>query len=437
MQGQLFETDLPSLLKQIALAQKTGELWIETPGLGPWQTPMPLGQGTENGLVACHWLVSFFQGKLLHASRWGDRTQRLQDCLQRLAIALPGLRSSADGSPSPHPNLHQSPEYELLWNLLEQKHISPEQAGAIARQLSEETLFELANLPQGCFTFLAATHPIPHFTALPTLALLQRLERKCLQWQKLYPTIRSLDQCPLLLDGSALEAHLPSQSRLALSQWAQGETSLLRLARHLNRHPVSIALAIHPYLQAGFVKLCPASASRLPSWAAAVRPGDRPAQGQPPAPTIACIDEDPERLSSLRQTLTAEGYGVRCYGEAIAALAALAQQPPDLVLCHLKLPDLSGDQLCAMWRQIPKFRQVPIILTLATPDFPHRLRIQAAQATDYLQRPWERDELLMLLGKYIRPVPSLRPLLPQVWQADALQGKLGHDSGEAKLTSKN
>lgn len=434
MQGQLHEIDLSSLLRLIEAGQRTGELWIEAQGVCPWQQrPPKLGAGGS-------WLLSFMQGQLIHGCRTGDRTNRLEDSLQRLKVKFPDPDLIFQSSTQQH-----SPEYEILWLLLEQGQLRPDQGCAVVRQLSEETLFELANLRQGSFRFEASTQLSPYLTTLSIRALVHRLEHRLHQWQRLYPVIASPSQCPLLLDPEAVQARLPSQAFAALDRWADGKTSLLQLARRLNRHPASVARALYPYIQAKFIRLqTPPERSTptrpdlaLPIHAAPPAASQREDTPQREAPRIVCIDAEPEDLAQLEEAIAQAGYQVKTFSHPLEALPALFDLSPDLIVLQLDMPGLNGDTLCSMWRQAPQFQPLPIILSIESQDFIHRTRAKIAGATDYLAKPFNRDELLMLLEKYIRPVPSPRPVFSEVWRSDALQGKLGHDNGEAKFTSTN
>ncbi len=433
MQGQLHEIDFSSLLRLIEAGQRTGELWIDAHGLSPWQQ-RPAGLGKERT-----WLLTFIQGQLVHGSRTGDRSNRLEDSLQRLNVEFPDPDLIFQYSTEQH-----SPEYEILWLLLEQQQIRPDQGCAVVRQLSEETLFELANLRQGSFRFERGTQLSPHFTTLPVRSLLHRLEHRLHQWQRLYPIIASPTQCPLLLDPEAVQARLPSQAFAALDRWADGKTSMLKLARRLNRHPASVARAIYPYIEAKFIRLQAPESSTTPVRSLAIPIHASPPQNshledapQREAPKIVCIDSEPEDLAQLEAAIAQSGYQVKTFNNPLEALPALFELAPDLVIIHLDMSGLNGDELCSMWRQVPQFRQLPIILSTESQDFIHRTRAKIAGATDYLAKPLNGDELLMLLEKYIRPVPSPRPVFSEVWRSDALQGKLGHDNGEAKFTSTN
>jgi twitching motility two-component system response regulator PilG len=75
------------------------------------------------------------------------------------------------------------------------------------------------------------------------------------------------------------------------------------------------------------------------------------------------------------------------------------------------MPHLDGYELCAMLRQTRLFRHVPIIMITGREGFLDRTQARLAGATDYLTKPFKRQELKALIERYIgsgrlEPVPE-------------------------------
>ena len=64
-----------------------------------------------------------------------------------------------------------------------------------------------------------------------------------------------------------------------------------------------------------------------------------------PAATILVVDDDPDLLQSLRVLLEAYDFGVVTAENAAAAIAAVAERNPDLVLTDIYMPDADGFEL--------------------------------------------------------------------------------------------
>jgi len=65
---------------------------------------------------------------------------------------------------------------------------------------------------------------------------------------------------------------------------------------------------------------------------------------------VLIVDDDPFIRDSLFEILSAYRFRVRCADGACAALAAIRQEVPDLLLCDLNMPGLSGFELLSAVR---------------------------------------------------------------------------------------
>jgi CheY-like chemotaxis protein len=103
---------------------------------------------------------------------------------------------------------------------------------------------------------------------------------------------------------------------------------------------------------------------------------------QPPV-KILLIDDEPGFVSGLAGLLRRDGYTVDTAGNGQCALEQLQQQHYDLLLCDLRMPQLSGsDFYDIVLRQYPSLRQRVIFLTGDT---------LGAESTAFLQQcdqPW-------------------------------------------------
>ncbi len=70
-----------------------------------------------------------------------------------------------------------------------------------------------------------------------------------------------------------------------------------------------------------------------------------------PAPTVRFVDDDRNILQSLSIALIAEGFVTRLYSDGHSALKALTDNPPDLVVCDIKMPNMDGIELLARLRE--------------------------------------------------------------------------------------
>jgi twitching motility two-component system response regulator PilG len=379
MQGQLTELDIRSILQLIALGQRTGELYVETylpSSHEPWD---------KSSKVSRSWFAFFDNGQLIYAGETQSQLQRLQDYLHAYQIPLPLETQTLS-----HVALFNSLEYGMLWSLLEQRLLAPEQGRNLLHKMIEETVFDLLSLRQGSFVFRMSPALTPQLTTFEIAPLVSHLTQQIQAWHLLHPIIQSVHQCPLWVSDQAPAA----MSRL--KALVDGKTSILQMARYLNQDSLIIASKLHPLIKQGLLTLSPLSEDATPEPTALSRSWSRDR-----VPRVVCIDDGASIRQTIESILDRYGYEATSIGNPLKALSLLFQLKPDLILCDIAMPELEGHQLCAMLRQSVLFRETPIVMLTGHTGFIDRVKARMAGATDYLTKPFGEQELLMLVEKYV------------------------------------
>ncbi|MGW3967286.1 response regulator [Amycolatopsis sp. NPDC005003] len=118
-----------------------------------------------------------------------------------------------------------------------------------------------------------------------------------------------------------------------------------------------------------------------------------------PGATVLVVDDEPQIVRALRINLTARGYKVITAHDGTAALKAVAETKPDVVVLDLGLPDLDGTEVIAGLRG---WTTVPIIVLSARGDSADKVEALDAGADDYVTKPFGMDELLARLRAAVR-----------------------------------
>ncbi len=144
---------------------------------------------------------------------------------------------------------------------------------------------------------------------------------------------------------------------------------------------------------------------------------------------ILIVEDDPDINSAFRLALSQRGHSVSgVYLGAEGVRAALGDNPPELLILDLMLPDLDGLQVC---RQIRQHRQLPIIMMTARGDDVDVVLGLEAGADDYVVKPVEP----VILEARIRAVLRRGSIEPAVEQADiVLNGSLRIDRDALQVT---
>jgi DNA-binding NtrC family response regulator len=112
---------------------------------------------------------------------------------------------------------------------------------------------------------------------------------------------------------------------------------------------------------------------------------------------ILIVDDEKHQRDILQMILDSEGYESVSARNGRHALQALREQPFDVVLTDLKMPDMSGiDLLTALLKAQPG---LCVILMTAHGSIGSAVDAMRKGAFDYLTKPLEKDELLVVLGK--------------------------------------
>ena len=122
-----------------------------------------------------------------------------------------------------------------------------------------------------------------------------------------------------------------------------------------------------------------------------------------------CIDDAAAICETVQSILQPQGYNAIAFTNPLEALNRVFQLQPHLILCDIVMPDLDGYQLCAMLRHSSAFRLVPIIMLSAKSSYIDRARANMVGATDYLTKPFESTELLLLIQKYLNKCEVKKP----------------------------
>jgi DNA-binding NtrC family response regulator len=107
---------------------------------------------------------------------------------------------------------------------------------------------------------------------------------------------------------------------------------------------------------------------------------------------IAIVEDDAIMGESLLQRLTLEGYNARWWQTGAAAVAGLRERRADLIVCDIRLPDMSGEDV---FQQVtPELVGSPVLFITAFGSIDQAVRLIRAGADDYLAKPFPMEEFL-------------------------------------------
>ncbi|HEU5431970.1 MAG TPA: response regulator [Thermomicrobiales bacterium] len=114
---------------------------------------------------------------------------------------------------------------------------------------------------------------------------------------------------------------------------------------------------------------------------------------------ILVVDDEPQIRRALRTALTGHGYDVELAETGELALAAIAANPPDLVLLDLVMPGVDGLEVL---RETRGWSSVPIVVLSARGQEQDKVQALDLGADDYLTKPFGMAELLARVRAQLR-----------------------------------
>lgn len=118
---------------------------------------------------------------------------------------------------------------------------------------------------------------------------------------------------------------------------------------------------------------------------------------------ILIIEDDRNVSEMLKVRLGSAGYRAEAVDRGDAAIRMAAENPPDLVILDLKLPDMHGYDVCRFLRRQYRPWELPVLMLTGADDNNSKLGGFETGADAYLTKPYQPAELLktirLLLGQ--------------------------------------
>ncbi|MGP1254323.1 MAG: response regulator transcription factor [Kiloniellales bacterium] len=134
------------------------------------------------------------------------------------------------------------------------------------------------------------------------------------------------------------------------------------------------------------------------------------------AKTVLIAEDEPFIVESLTFLLTKAGYNVASCGEGNAALSAIVERKPDLLILDVMLPGINGFDLLRRLRDTPGLSRLPVMALTAKGQEADKLRMLELGADDFVTKPFSNKELMTRIDQLIgnrTSAPAAVPDPPQ------------------------
>jgi DNA-binding response OmpR family regulator len=119
-----------------------------------------------------------------------------------------------------------------------------------------------------------------------------------------------------------------------------------------------------------------------------------------PVGRILVVEDDPSVQKALKRLFETEGYMVEVQNNGKSALESFQASPPAMIILDLRLPQLSGSDLCKVVKA--ETPTLPIVVLSATSDVSDKVLLLELGADDYVTKPFSPRELLARVRAALR-----------------------------------
>jgi DNA-binding NtrC family response regulator len=142
---------------------------------------------------------------------------------------------------------------------------------------------------------------------------------------------------------------------------------------------------------------------------------------------LLIVEDDLSARQAMETFLTREGYEVRCAPNGQTALMFVREDPPELILLDIRLPDMDGFEVCQRLKE-DRADRTPVIFISALHELKDKVRGFAAGGVDYVTKPFQAEEMLARVETHL----TLQRLQKQI-EAQNAQLQRSHDELEERI----
>ena len=229
----------------------------------------------------------------------------------------------------------------------------------------------------------------------------QDLKTRKQKWASLTPTIPTMDAVPYVSPSNLVKLNLLKINNPKVGEhietYVDGHRTLIDIATKMGKDPLKVANSYANWVKSGAISFNDPVEVKTQAIATPIKVSGSDAN----LPTVLSVDDSPIVQVSIRRALAGH-YNLLCASKAADALTILDQNSVELLLLDLTMPDIDGLEFCKTIRQIPQFHDLPVIMVTARDGLINKMKGQIAGTNGYITKPFTAEELLEVIGKYIK-----------------------------------
>ena len=125
-----------------------------------------------------------------------------------------------------------------------------------------------------------------------------------------------------------------------------------------------------------------------------------------PQPSVVFIDDSATMREVIKIAFRRENFEVFAFADPNAALDHIEEQPPDVLITDVIMPDHDGYQVCEFIKQHPKLSATPVILMSGVVNRDVAERAFAVKAAELVRKPFQPQDLITRVKQLLHPTSS-------------------------------
>lgn len=124
-------------------------------------------------------------------------------------------------------------------------------------------------------------------------------------------------------------------------------------------------------------------------------------ESRPKQEQILLVDDNPQNLKVLYETLDGRGYKLLVADHGEKALTIAQKSLPDLILLDIMMPEMDGYEVCRRLKASPATQGISVIFLSALEDTDSKVRAFDAGGVDYISKPFQLREVIARVENHL------------------------------------
>ncbi len=298
-------------------------------------------------------------------------------------------------------NLNISWDYDLLCYWVGEGTLGREQFTRVIKGMLAEMFFDLTQVGQITYEFREYKNLPSPLVLIDADTVIVEAWKHWQAWQGAKLADRSPNCAAIIRYPEQLKGKTSSQTFQILIRLLSKTQTLRDLATQTKPDLVQLTRLLMPYIQLGLIELNEIEDLPIP----VALPSGYQTLGKlnSESPLIICLDDSPLVLQTLESIITQAGYQFRGLTDPILAISEIIEAKPNFIFLDLGLPQGNSYEICAQLRKLSYFRNIPLIMLSDNGNLIDRMRAKMVGATDFLFKPVDDEQMLIMLKKYLAP----------------------------------